>query len=1113
MLRLLLGRAGSGKTYAVRNVLRNLAEAGEDRLMLIVPEQASFENERAMLRLLGPVLARRVSVVSFSRLAEEVLRCYGGFAGRRLDDGGRSIFMSLALEQVKDRLDVYRRNAENTELVDLLLDARAEFKMCAVTPAALSEAADRMPDGTLRRKISELSLILSAYDALVAQSYIDPLDDLTRLKEKLEQNDYFSGYTVMVDSFQSFTVQEYDVLSLILRQAKEVRVALCADRLDDPECGAGLFSLVRRTAKVLVRLAKQNGVPVAAPIFLNSGARFQSGDLRALEEGIYRPAHRNPFPGPCKAVVVYEAKNSYDESAFVAATIRRLVIGGGYRYRDFAVIARDPDLYRGILDEALESWEIPYFMDRPEEIDAEPLMRLVLSAFRITQNGFRSDDMFPYLKTGLCGLTQEQISLLENYTFVWNLSGKKWREEWTDSPEGFTGEAKPGDALLLAEINRCRRAAVDPLKRFAERTAEADGEGMAEAVFRLLEELHAAENLKRLARQLADDGKPALAERELRVWDLLMEILDQTALVLGKTRVTGMRYAELLRLVIQSSRIASIPQGLDEVTVGAADRSRPADPKVVFLIGCAQGKFPMASGSGGLISDRERQELIGLGLELNDTAEGAAVQERFLAYSSLCAASQRLFLSYPVSDAEGKANSPSSILTETRAVLPKAETWNELLLEQTYFATAPKPALELAAQRWQTGDALSVTLKELLRRRGMGRTLACVADAAERRPFEFRDPCKAKDLFGRELHVSATQIETYHLCRFQYFCRYGLGARERKTAELNALEYGSLMHYLLQRLFQEVGSAKISGFADRELRAVILKFLEEYVETRFGGLKNRTPRFTYLISRLADSAQIVARHIARELMQSGFVPADFELQIGSAIPPLKIPLPDGGKAEIDGKIDRVDIMTRDGARYLRVVDYKTGHKEFRLSDVIYGMNLQMLIYLAALCENGKGRYGETLPAGVLYMPANRPSPPAKRGETKEKLEKDFARQLRMDGLILNDASVVAAMEPDGKGTFLPVTLKDGVPSGAGHLITERELGMVFQYIRSLVAQMAAELKNGKIEAMPLSGDYDACSWCPYGAVCGHERDDPERGMQKWDIDAVMKEFSKGGKTE
>ena len=1110
MLRFVLGRAGSGKTRFLRAALRDLALSGRNGLTLLVPEQASFENERAMLRLLGPALARRVDVTSFSRLAEEVLRRYGGFAGRRLDDGGRSIFMSLALEQVRDRLVVYRRNAESTEMIGLLLDLGAEFKRCAVSPRDLSEAAGKMPDGTLRRKVSEIALILSAYEALVERSFVDPLDDLTRLKEQLQKHDYFAGSVVMIDSFQSFTVQEYDVLSLILAQADEVRVALCADRLDDPERGAGLFSLVRRTARTLIRLANENGVPVAAPAVLGNGARFRNPELRALEAGVYRPAHPSPYTGTCKAVTLYEAKNAYDEAAFVASTIRRLVIDEGYRYRDFAVIARRTEEYRGILDAALEKWEIPYFMDRPEEIDAAPLMRLVLSAFRIAENGFRSDDVFLFLKTGLCGLSTEQISALENYAFVWNLSGKKWLAQWTDNPEGFSGERTERDRARLASLNDSRRAAVAPLRRFADATREATGEGMAAAAFALLEDLHAAKHLRALAKALADAGDPAAAERELRTWDLLTGILDQTALVLGKNRIPRARYAELLRLVILSSRMASIPQGLDEVTVGAADRTRTAEPRAVFLVGCAQGRFPLSPGANGLISDAERRALIGLGLELNDTMEGAAVQERFFAYSAMSAASDRLYLTYPVADGEGKACSPSSIVAETRAVLPKAETLELQLLDPARFACAEAPAFELAARKWNDRDTLSATLKALFARRGEQKRMEAVAAAARRGPAAFRDPRKAEDLFGRDPRVSATQIEKYHLCRFQYFCRYGMDARERRTAELSALEYGSLMHDLLQRLFGEIGSEKILGMGDGALRRTILGFLEDYVEARFGGLENRTPRFRYLISRLAESARIVAERIAQELAQSGFSPADFELTIGGEIPPLVIGLPDGGSVTIDGKIDRVDLMTRGGVRYVRVVDYKTGQKEFRLSDILYGMNLQMLIYLAALCENGRERYGPLRPAGVLYMPANRPSVSAARGTPASRLAGESGRQLRMDGLVLDDAGVVAAMEPDGKGVYIPVTLKNGVPSGAGHLVSPEELGQVLRYIRDLVVSMAMELHRGNIAAVPLSGDYDACAWCPYGAVCGHERDDPARGMQKWDRDAVIEELSKGG---
>ena len=1108
MLRLILGCAGSGKSEFFRKRLRRMAKSGEGRLLLIVPEQASFENERAILRLLGERDARRVLVTSFSRLTGEVQRHCGGFAGRRLDEGGRGIFMSLALEQTEDSLTVFRKSAKSSELTGRMLAASTEFKMCGISPEDLRKTAENLPTGTLRQKAEEIALILAAYDALVAQSYLDPLDDLTRLKNTLLEVPFFAGYTVMIDSFQSFTVQEYDIIELLLKQARRVEIALCTDRLDDPEQGAGLFSVTRRTASNLVRLAKRNSVPVASPAVLKSGRRFHTPALAALEAGAYRPAHRISAVREWKGVSLYEASDVYDEASFVCALIRRLVIQSGYRYRDFLVIARDPENYRGILDDTMSRWEIPHFLDEPQEIDSEPLMRLLLSAFKIIQTGFSSDEIFPYLKTGLAGLTAEQISRLENYVFVWNLTGKQWSSEWTGHPAGFSETFTQRDAGLLAEINGDRRLVLEPLEHLREKTADCDGAGMALAAYEFLSEVKAAKHLREFARRLSETGNPALAERELRLWDLLMEILDQTALVIGQKKIARDRYAELLRLVILSSKIASIPQGLDEVTVGAANRTRAADPKVVFLIGAAQGSFPMTPGDSGIISDEERRDLIRLGLPLNDTASGVAVQERFLAYSSMNAASERLFISYPVSDGAGKAISPSSIIHEVRAVFPDIPLESQLTFDTDLFVSAEAPAFETAARRWNSNDGYTASLKALLRERGLGDRLDAVEHASEKKSARFSDPGNARALFGTNLQLSATQIETYHLCRFQYFCRYGLDARERRVAALDPLEYGSLMHALLQELFRNYGSEALLAMTPEKFRSVIQSSLDSYINSRFGGLADKSSRFGYLVSRVAEAAGTVVLHIARELAQSGFRPEDFELEIGKTLGPLRIPLPDGGEVSVDGKIDRVDLMAADGVRYVRIVDYKTGKKEFRLSDILYGMNLQMLLYLAALCENGEKRYGKTEPAGILYMPASRPSVSAARGTGAEQLEKETSKQLRMDGLLVDSAPVIEGMEPDGNGKYLPVTLKNGVPSGKEHLVSGRELEQILRYLRRLVSGMARELHSGNISAVPISGEYEACGWCPYACICGHERDDPVREMQKENRDAALAEMTR-----
>lgn len=1102
MLHLILGRAGSGKTEYLRSLLQ--ASCGQETVLLLVPEQSSFQNERAMLRRLGAKEAKRVQVFSFSRLAEYAFLQYGGAAGRRLDDGGRSVLMSLALEQVKDQLEFYRKSAEHTELIGLLLNVSAEFKMCEIRPQDLQETALRanassMPSA-LRQKMQELSLILSAYDALVAQSYIDPQDDLTRFTALLQEHSMFQDAVIGIDEFQSFTVQEYQVIRAMLAQGADVHVALCADALEDPEQGVGLFSLVRRTAKNLMRMAKEEGHPVAVPVILEPGKRFEAPGIAALEEGIYRTAR--PGRKPSDGVTIYEAKDLYDEAEYTAATIRHLVMQENYRYRDFAVIMRTPESYYGILDAALEHRDIPCFMDEPQKTDSEPIMRLVLSAFQAVKSGFASDDLFVCLKTGLFSLTAEEIAELENYTFLWNISGKKWRESWDQHPQGFAERWSEQDTALLEHLNELRLRVIEPLETFAKRLIDTDGEGMAEAVYRLLEQVNTAEALRTEAKKLEDSGRPDLAERQLRLWDMLMEVLDQAALVLRGENINAVRFAELLRLIIQTKEIASIPQGLDEVTVGAANRIRTEAPKVVFLLGAVQGEFPLAPGSLCVFNDTERRELIALGLPLNDTVEGMAVQERFLAYSAMCAPSQRLYISWASGGAGGESRLPSSIVTEARAVLQDVQTDMARLLPPAYFANAQKPAFELAAQLWGQDTELSAALKSIFAKEEQHRPkILALERAAQKKPFAFADSNFAKALFGNDMHLSATQIESFYLCHFQYFCRYGMRAKERRPAELDALEYGSLMHYLLEHLFREMGAQVLNEMEPPALRAEIVRLLEEYLEKKLGGKHNKTARFAYLFSRLADAALVIVQHTARELCQSEFVPKFFEYPIGGeGNPQMILPLPDGSTVSLNGKIDRVDIMKKGDTEYLRVVDYKTGKKEFKLSDVLYGVNVQMLLYLACLSS------GSVKPSGVLYVPASPPAVAIARGTSAEKRQQEEDKKLRMNGLIVEDEAIIRGMEPAGQGKYIPVTLKDGVPAKKDSVVSPGELQKVLDHVTELVSGMAQELHKGKIAAIPLSGEYNACAWCPYGPVCGHEENDPAREMRKWDRDAVLKEL-------
>ena len=1107
MLHLVLGRSGSGKTEYLRSQAAQLAEK-EQKVMLLVPEQYSFETERAVLHRLGPQKARFIEVTSFTRLCDLVMRQTGGLAGRRLDDGGRNILMALALEGVKDRLTLFRRQADSIELVNRMLSALSEFKMCGISPQQLRGVAQELDEGNLRQKAEETALVLEAYDALIAQSYLDPLDDLTRLAGCLERFDFFAEYTVLLDAFNGFTMQEFSVLRWVMRQAQDLYISLCIDpfALHNTQDKLGLFASVRATASALMRLAKQNGVGIAVPVELSSPHRFAGEDLAWVERYLFRP-EKEVYSGAVEHVTLYAAADPYSEAEYVARTIRRMVMEQGLHYRDFAVLCRDTGAYQGILDAALEKYEIPCFMDRREPIDAKPLMNLVLTAFEVVQSGYRSDLLFCYLKTGLAGLDVEEISVLENYVLLWGLSGNRLKQPFTGHPEGFAGQMTPKDEETLQSLNALRCRAMDPLLAFEKRIAQTDGEGMARAVYRLLQEVDAPQRLKELAAGLEAAGEFNLADEQLRLWDLLMQILDQTALVIGTTAISSKRYMELLRLVVNTGDIGFIPQGLDEVAVGTADRSRPVNPPYLFVIGAVEGEFPRTPVPAGVFSDAERRLLLAQGLPMYDSLEGLALEERFLAYTAVTAGGRHLFLSWHTADCAGKDCSPSILVREIQGILPGVAVSDDFAAPDSQAVWAQRPAFEYAARYWRDTSPVADTLKLYFQQQDdyQGKIEALQRVVSDRQVY--LEPQAAKRLFGGQKKLSASQVERFYLCKFQYFCRYGLRAKERRPASFDALEYGSLMHFLLEHILARYSGRALAALPQQELRQELAGLLEDYVQQQLGGWEDKSPRFRFLYSRLSATAEVLIRHIGEELAQSEFTPVDYELQIqeGGPVEPLHVVLPGGEQVAVEGKVDRVDIMEKDGVKYVRVVDYKTGSKDFRLSDVLYGLNMQMILYLAAVWENGTKRYGKVLPAGVLYMPAGKPLVSADRDVPSERVQAQLQRKLRMNGLVLEDPTVLRGMEAQAQGVFIPVALKDGQPAKLDSVASLTQMGVLVKHIEHLIEGMAKTLYAGDVRPEPASGEYDACAWCPYGAVCGHEKDDgTDRPVQRWDRDEVFR---------
>jgi ATP-dependent helicase/nuclease subunit B len=209
----------------------------------------------------------------------------------------------------------------------------------------------------------------------------------------------------------------------------------------------------------------------------------------------------------------------------------------------------------------------------------------------------------------------------------------------------------------------------------------------------------------------------------------------------------------------------------------------------------------------------------------------------------------------------------------------------------------------------------------------------------------------------------------------------------------------------------------------------------------------------------------------------------------------------------NGVVDRVDIYRQGQKTYFRVVDYKTGSKDFVLGELPYGLNTQMLLYLYVICDNSRRwlKDGDRLhPAGVLYHPVT----DLTVAEGTKDMQKARLKLMRMDGIVLDDASVVLAMEQEPDKVFIPAALAaDGTPGGS--VVSERQFALLRGVIEQLLTNMASTLLTGDIAALPLKNNkHDACQYCDYRAVCARDADAPVRPLEPLVDKALLEALDK-----
>ena len=1060
----------------------------DEKTLVMVPEQQVLEVEQLVCKL---NCSRKMEVSSFRRLANSIFRRFGGLRYHYIQKGAKYVVMWRALASVAPGLKEYKNvSSDDISMLRLLVATVEELKLYGILPEHLDQAAEEAENEKLKNKLSDISLLYSAYHHILHEKHDDASDDVWRAAEIAENRGFFNNTHVLLVSFDGFTYEETALLRVMFTEAKSLLATLAYDKNDR----RNIFLRLKETDRLLRTLASDASLTVEERSLVDEMAL---SEIDYFAKNIWQKdikgevfSEKTPEDGGIRAV---KCPGVYEEARFIACDIMRRVMSGA-RFRDFAIVTRNPDRYLGILDAALEGVGIPYFFSARKTLTSLPLVRMLFAAFDIVNYHFRLEDMVSYMRCGLSGLSLEECDALEEYATLWKISGKRWYDSygWQMNPSGFSLTFSEEASEKLLVLNQLREKLVTPLVGFFEAfSLKATVKSVSEALVKFLFALKIPELLSNHA-ELAYSyfGKIIDREEYALLYDSLLSSLDQLVEVAGDLPVTSREYGRLLSALLAEADIGRLPARFDEVTVGSAELLRKSDIRHVYVMGLCQGEFPSADFESGCFDNDEKEALAAAGLTFSLDTQRRIADEKLFFYRSVTSAEKSATLSFSFRDASGKEKFPSSCFQDTLSLLDgrEAEEYDKLPKEALLYGGADIFTYAVQNGYCLTGDGVPSYADFAL-------TQALTADREENLSKEVSNA-----LFGKKMPLSQSKMDRFVLCPFSYHCTYSLQLAPEKSGKFEGMDVGSFIHKIFEAFFSCLGG-RLKTVEDDEARAILSDVMDTYAATLIQG--NPSRRFKALINRLKKTCVILVMNLLAEFRLSDFEPRFFELPISpygeEGVISETIPISDTQSVIFKGVIDRVDVYEKGDDVYFRVVDYKIGNKEFSMSDVFMGLNMQMLLYLFALSSDSSGSFakllsckGKPIPAGVLYFSFGSQTKQKERGEDKrkddqEKILQQIEKRIKRSGLLLNDKEILTAMENTLEGRFLPIKLnKEGDFAGqtGTTLATLQELGELSKQIQNTVVSIATELAGGKaIATKEKKGKHDPCTFCRMKPIC------------------------------
>ncbi len=1121
-LQFYFGGSGAGKSRKIYDeiTIRSMKEPDTD-FLIIVPDQFTMQTQKDLVENEnGRGGIRNIDVLSFGRLSHRIFEETGGNEKPVLDDTGKSLILRKVAAEVEGRLTVIGKNLQKQGYIHEVKSVISEFMQYGIG----EEELDKMIDcsgrrGALHYKLKDLQLLYREFMKYINGQFITTEETLDLLCQALGKSELIQRSVVVFDGFTGFTPIQNKVILELMKLAKEVIVTVIMDGNENPFLEEGeqkLFHLSKKTAGKLHQMALENKIMRKPDVYLkeNPVPRFRDNSAMAhLEQHLFRyPVV--PFRKESENIRILEAGSPKEEIRQTAGFIKELVRTKQYAYRDFAVVAGDLNAYAPHVDSEFEKFGIPCFVDRTRGIVLNPFIEYIKSALSVVIHDFSYETVFHFLRSGLVEV--EEIDRLENYVLSLGIRGKgSYSRMFTRMPGKM-------EADELEQLNRARESMMEQLAPLLEPMKTAREQVLS--LYAFIEKNQIQKKLVQYENLFLAGGELSKAKEYGQIYRLVMDLLNQIIGLLGDEPMELKEFADILDAGFLEIQVGTIPQNVDKVVVGDMERTRLNQVKVLFFVGVNDGNIPKNGGKGGIISDIDREFLKEEEFELSPTPRQQMYIQQLYLYMNMTKPTERLFLSFVKTGNDGKALRPSYLIGTCKKLFPalEIEKSDSRSLEEQMSTRQDSVDVLVTGMRRFADDVLKEEEEQRFRT-----LLALFLEDETWKPMteELEETAflsykakplaraVAKALYGQVLENSVSRLETYAACAYAHFLQYGLMLKERDGYSFEVADLGTVFHGVLELFAQklEAGGYSFLDFPEQIGKQYVEEAIESYVAGYGETILFANARNTYMISRIRRVMLRTVFSLQEQLKKGLFLPDKFEMSFSQMedISALNIALSEEEKMKLKGRIDRVDTYEDEENVYVKVIDYKSGNKQFDLVALYYGLQLQLVVYLNAAMEQQKKVHPDKqiVPAAILYYHVYDPMIVPEKELTPEEINEKIFSALQMNGVVNEEEKIVNLLDRtfETKSDVIPVERKkDGSFSARSSVMSGEELQEISHYVNQKIYQIGTQILHGDIAVNPYEkGQSDACAYCAYSAVCGFDRKIP--GYKKRKLENMTKE--------